>query len=163
MRVTCFGEAVDKFHDVIQPGNVYLISKGQLKAANKARLQRGLSFKEASLALDSRVFASLDSRADRWRCAHWRCERWLARAVSGFATFQPISQHKPCGRPPRKCSEPLPLKFPAPPVCLRLDLCAQRFNHFPHEYELHLDKNSQLEPVEGDGGLNLPRVTYKVR
>lgn len=39
----------------------------------------------------------------------------------------------------------------------------QRFNPFPHEYELHLDKNSIVEPVEGDGGFNLPRVTYKAR
>lgn len=37
MKVTCFGDAVDKFFDVVNPQGVYMISKGQLKAANKAR------------------------------------------------------------------------------------------------------------------------------
>ncbi|CAF1733520.1 unnamed protein product [Brassica napus] len=35
IRVTCFNEMVDKFFDVIVVGNVYLISKGTLKPAQK--------------------------------------------------------------------------------------------------------------------------------
>ncbi|XP_074270251.1 replication protein A 70 kDa DNA-binding subunit A-like isoform X2 [Silene latifolia] len=35
IRVTCFNAVVDQFHDVIEVGKVYLISKGSLKPAQK--------------------------------------------------------------------------------------------------------------------------------
>uniref|UniRef100_A0A5B7C467 Replication protein A subunit n=1 Tax=Davidia involucrata TaxID=16924 RepID=A0A5B7C467_DAVIN len=35
IRVTCFNAVVDRFHDIIEVGKVYLISKGSLKPAQK--------------------------------------------------------------------------------------------------------------------------------
>jgi len=55
LRCTCFKEGVDKFYDFIQVDKVYLISKGQVKPANKQFNPNG----QYELTLDQNSFIEL--------------------------------------------------------------------------------------------------------